>query len=80
MAAIGPAAKQASQSAIVESHVDSKPQVTVETLTIHLGQRTINVIRDENHSPIGASSEIFPPLVSVEECLWELGWPKASKP
>ena len=69
MAAIGPAATQASQSAAVGVRVDNNPQDTVETLTIHIGQRTINVIRDENHRPIGSSSVIIARLVDVEECL-----------
>jgi hypothetical protein len=70
----GSASAATSQSATVETGVyRPNAQVTVETLVIQMGQRTISVTRQENHQ--GS----FPPFVEVEECLYKPGWTRPLK-
>lgn len=64
----GAASTGTSQPAIVTTSVDRKPQQTVEYLTIQIGQREIDVTRQEHHIR-GAPTFVF-----VEECLWARGY------
>jgi hypothetical protein len=57
-----------SQRAILITSVDRKPEWTAESLTIVIGQREIDVTRQEYHLRGAATA------VNVEECLWQPGY------
>jgi hypothetical protein len=65
----GAASTQISQNAVVTTSVDRTPERTVEYLTIQIGQREIDVTRQENYTRNGEAVFVF-----MNECLWKAGY------
>jgi hypothetical protein len=66
--------KEAATNAILETGVDRAADHTVETLLIRIGQRTIDISRQQGHRPmVNPPYGNAPPFVTVEECLSQPG-------